>query len=723
MLTIAGVAWACADEGYDLLAYSAFAPEYFVNKQYSPFFYEGDRAYYNEYNNDNDDANTRYNESVVTEWYDHFNRQFEKSPLAFLLLKAGPGAIDSAYRNYKGTLTKKQVSAFFNYLQLAKKCEAFTVNDQYSSWEKVRPLPVPEGLESTLLGAFDEETDPFIKERLWFQLVRYYYFRESGETADSQSLAIFNKYSGQFPKDLTYYRAMGYVAGYYYHRKNYALSNYLYSLGYDYAYEMKIPSKWSFHPQEEKDWKATLQMAKTGNEKITLWHMLGMQYDAGRAIKEIAAINPKSDKLDLLLSRVINIREAEGFEWTPGINDSLKRGDGNDKHLIEIIASKNNTAKPYFWNLAAGYLNFLDSNYTAAGKFYAAAKKQLPAADRRVMAQYKLLDLMLYVKKLKRIDARVEAQLVEPLNWLADLRDNKTKVNDLRFEKALGECADGIAKLYHQQKEPIKSTCFKNAINFYLDSARVENLINLLNKPDKTPFERVMARYYPYKVDDLYQHQATLLVYKEELDKAISYLKKMKPGHLTLPGNPFNSRLNDCHDCDHEAPQAQKFTLLSFVQTLQCIKVEMKAGKHVYRNALLLANAYYNITYYGNARLFYESNIMSNSDAYPTFIDAKYRDKFTAMKFAARYYQYALKNAATNEQRASCTFMLSKCERNVYYNHKYAEASRSKGYYYGNELPPAGKYFAALKSKYAGTAYYREVLQECGYFKHYISKK
>ncbi len=321
------------------------------------------------------------------------------------------------------------------------------------------------------------------------------------------------------------------------------------------------------------------------------------------------------------------------------------------------------------------------------------------------------------------MDASAEAQLVEPLNWLADLRENKTKIANLRFDKALGKCTDVIAKLYHQQKENIKSTCFNGAINFYLDSTRVENLINLLNKPEKTPFEHVMTRYYPYKVDDLYYHQATMLVYKEELDKAIIYLKKMKPRDFTLPGNPFNGRLNDCHDCDHEAPQKQKFTPLSFVQTLQSVKTEMKAGKNVYRNALLLANAYYNITFYGNARLFYESNIIGTGHTDPTFIDAKYRDKFTDMKLAARYYEYALRNAITNEQRARCTFMLSKCERNEYYNNKYAEADQSKGYYDGSEIPPAGKYFAALKNKYAGTAYYKEVLQECGYFKFYVNKK
>ena len=38
--------------------------------------------------------------------------------------------------------------------------------------------------------------------------------------------------------------------------------------------------------------------------------MLGMEYDPLRAIKEIVAIDSIADKVNLLLSRVINMREA-----------------------------------------------------------------------------------------------------------------------------------------------------------------------------------------------------------------------------------------------------------------------------------------------------------------------------------------------------------------------------------------------------------------------------
>jgi hypothetical protein len=734
-LAIAGVIWACADSYEE--EYSVFTPEYFVNKQYSPFFYTGNEVYYGL--GYTEGSNTWYNDIIVDEWYEHFNHQFSKASLQYLLIKASAGAIDSVHRKstsaikvlptkypaiVTGNVSAKMLNAFYSYLKLAKSSEDYSVNDQYYSWDKVKPNHSPVNLGPTLVSAYNNETDPFIKERLWFQMVRYYYFLD--DPSSDKTVKLFDQFKDHFPKNLIYYRTLGYVAGYYYRQKNYALSNYLYSLCYDYTYKLKIPSFWSFHPQNESDWNATLKLAKTPYEKITLWHMMGVQYDAGRAIKVIAAINPKSEKLDLLLSRLINIREAGTGGGKPA--DSVKKVDDNGKHLVESIALKNNAGKPYYWNLAAGYLNFLDSNYTAAGKFYAAAKSQFPAGDKMIVAQGKLLDMMLYVKSLKKIDANAEAKLIEPLNWLANLRDDKVKIKDLRFDNAISVCNFAISQLYKKQGNPIREVCFNNnAQNFYADSARVQHLIDLLNKPDKIPFEQAMLRYYRISVNSLYYHQAITLAYQQKLPEAIAELKKMKPDDFVLAGNPFNGRLVDCHDCDHAAPQRQKFTPLSFLQTLYTMDTEIKAGKNLYRNGYAVANAYYNITYYGNARLFYESDIVATGATSRYYYEGEERmdDKLTSMRIAIKYYELARKNATTDEQRARCTFMLSKCALNEIYNDpdfkgadKFADIKASQpvidAYY---------KYFAELKDKYNTTAYYKEALKECGYFRDYADKK
>ncbi|GGB29061.1 hypothetical protein [Mucilaginibacter rubeus] len=734
-LTIAGVIWACADSYEE--EYSVFSPEYFVNKQYSPFFYTGNEVYYGL--GYTDGSNTWYNDIIVDEWYDHFNHQFSKASLQYLLIKASAGAVDSISRKSAGalkvlpakypvmstgTVSAKMLKAFYSYLKLAKISEVYSVNDQYYSWDKVKPNHSPVKLASTLISAFDAETDPFIKERLWFQAVRYYYFLDNSSSAITVSL--FNQFKDHFPKNLIYYRTMGYVAGYYYRQKNYALSNYLYSLCYDYTYKLKIPSFWSFHPQNESDWNATLRLAKTPEEKITLWHMMGVQYDAARAIKTIATINPKSEKLDLLLSRLINIREASSGDGKPA--DSVIKSDDNGKRLVESIALTNNTAKPYYWNLAAGYLNFLDSNYTAAGKFYATAKSQFPAGDKMIVAQGKLLDLMLYIKNLKKMDAAAEAKLTEPLNWLANLRDSKIKIKDLRFDNAISVCNLAISQLYKKQGNPIREVCFNNnAQGFYADSVRVQHMIDLLNKSDKTPFEQAMLRYYPITLNNLYYHKAIVLAYQQKLPEAIARLKKMKPEDFVLAGNPFAGRLVDCHDCDHAAMKMKKFTPLAFLETLYTMDTDIKNGKNIYRNAFSVANAYYNITYYGNARLFYEGDVVASGPTGRYYYEGEERmdDKLTSMRTAIRYYELARKNAATDEQRALCTFMLSKCALNEIYNDpnfkgadKFADIKASQpvtGAYYN--------YFAELKEKYNKTAYYKEVLKECGYFRIYADKK
>lgn len=727
--------WACADSYEE--EYSVFTPEYFVNKQYSPFFYTGNEVYYGL--GYTEGSNTWYNDIIVDEWYEHFNHQFNKASLQYLLLKASYGAIDSIHRKsigslkalpakypaiVTGTVSAKMLNAFYSYLKLAKNSEDYSVNDQYYSWDKVKPNHSPVNLASKLIGAFDAETDPFIKERLWFQAVRYYYFLDNSSSATA--VKLFNQFKDHFPKNLIYYRTMGYVAGYYYQQKNYALSNYMYSRCYDYTYKLKIPSFWSFHPQNESDWNTTLKLAKTPEEKITLWHMLGVQYDAARAIKTIVAINPKSEKLDLLLSRLINIREAGTGGEKPA--DSVKRSDANGKRLVEDIAIENNTAKPYYWNLAAGYLNFLDSNYTATARFYGVAKGQFPTGDKMIVAQAKLLDMMLYIKSLKKMDANAEAKLIEPLNWLANLRDNKLKIKDLRFDNAISVCNLAIARLYKKQGNGIKEVCFNNsAQDFYADSARVQHMIDLLNKPDKTAFEQAMLRYYPITLNNLYYHQAIVLTYQQKLPEAIVQLKKMKPEDFVLPGNPFTGRLVDCHDCDHEAPQKQKYTPLSFLQTLNTINSEIKQGKNVYSNAYAIANAYYNITYYGNARLFYESDVVATGPTGRYYYEGEQRmdDKLTSMQITMKYYQLARQNATTDEQRARCTFMLSKCALNEIYNDpdfkgadKFADIKASQpvtdAYY---------KYFAQLKEKYNNTAYYKEALKECGYFRIYADKK
>lgn len=742
-LSVGGVVWACADYGYSD-DYSSFSPEAFVAKEYTPFFYSDFSTYYTkDYSFKDDNTNTRYNDQIVKEWYDYFGQQLSKTDLQYLLLKASAKGIDSVYQNFKGKinvlpdsmpqlkkqkLDKKLVNSFFEYLSLAKSAEEFSANYQeYYGWDEKPNYTAPKSMEVSLLTAFQKTKDTFIKQRLWFQLVRYYYFLERSTGVkpikDSQLIKAFDMYKDTFPKNMIYYRTLGYVAGRHYLAKDYATSNYLFSLCYDYSSEMKIPAKWAFHPNEEADWKQALAMTKTKEEKITLWHLLGIYFDTERAIPEIVALDPKSEKLDLLLSRVVNITETSRSGYWGGKEDSTKTLRKNTA-LVSGIALKNNTSKPYFWNLAAGYLNFMSKNYAQAAKFYQAAKTQLPKDNQLIMAQYKILDWGLYIRQLKKIDAKAEAKMVEPLNWFARLKEGKDTIPDLRFYQSLNESLEIISSLYKKQGDPLKANIFRNYNEFYSNNQQIESLKALMQKGNQTAFEKAMLQYYPYKLEDLYFFQATALVYQEKLDEAIALLAKTKEQSNVLLGNPFNMRLNDCHDCDHQMAQSKKFTSMSMLKMMKNLKEEITAGKNVYNNAYLLANAYYNITHYGNARTFYESQLTDSYSSYAAGIPAPFRRMFLSGKIAEKYYLIAREATKSKEQKARCTFMASKCERNESYNSSYElPENQGKGSWSINTNEVYfGRYFAVLKQQYADTRFYQEALSECGYFNKYVNK-
>ncbi|WP_084359185.1 hypothetical protein [Pedobacter cryoconitis] len=749
-IAVAGVVVACGDGGYyDDLQSSSFAPEAFVNSTYSPFFFTSEITYYNGYNLD--DSNTRYNQLVVSEWNSWFENKVDTTTLKTLLIKASSGGIDSAASYYKGKLdvlpagipdlkstkaNKKKVNAFLDYLLLAKECEVYAVGSgDYWSYEKAPVKEVPEALENILLKAVDEAKDPFIKQRLWFQMVRYYYFKQRQHAADASKAnvplpAYFAKQEAAFPKNMMYYRALGYLAGYYYQKGDFAQANYLYSLCYNYSFEMKIPSRWSFHPQNESDWKQTLSLAKNGDEKITLWQMLGSSRDEARAIKEIYAIDPKSEKLDLLLSRLVNIRESQGQAWkdTSTIDPATRVATTAERILVGNIANEEKTSKPYYWNLAAGYLNSLSGNYALAKTFYTKGRKQLPANDTLVMAQYKVLNWLLYLKTLKHIDAKAEAEMVEPLNWLNSLSKNKKSIANLRYNSAIAQSMTMLSAQYKKQGDVLKAYFFAPEMAFYSSNARIEAAKALLNKQNKTPFELAMLNYYSINVRQLSYLQAILLVYQEKLDEAIVLMKQADTVNSTeLLANPFNSKIQDCHDCDHEADKNKKhFTVLGFIEALKTIKGDLAAGKEVSRNAALLGNAYYNITHYGNARVFYYSATVTESygDS-PYSIAVPYRKIVTDSKVAEKYYLLARANAKTKELKAKYTYMAAKCERNEIYNVQYNSPDNDRKYSWSFDFSkiPTGKYFAELKAQYSQTRYYQEVLNECGYFKAYVSKK
>ena len=148
-------------------------------------------------------------------------------------------------------------------------------------------------------------------------------------------------------------------------------------------------------------------------------------------------------------------------------------------------------------------------------------------------------------------------------------------------------------------------------------------------------------------------------------------------------------------------------------------------NEDVYTNCILLANAFYNITYFGNARTFYEGNIIGSASS-PYAFKNSIREMITNCLIPKMYYEKALEAAITDEQKAKCQFMLAKCQRNEYYNQQYDPKKdfwdNNSAVQYAQVNFLAWNGFENLKNNYSKTKYYQEVIAECGYFKTYVSK-
>jgi hypothetical protein len=256
-----------------------------------------------------------------------------------------------------------------------------------------------------------------------------------------------------------------------------------------------------------------------------------------------------------------------------------------------------------------------------------------------------------------------------------------------------------------------------NGDTFYETPANVEKMKSFLSKPAKTAWENLAVSLYGIKLSDIYEYQAVMSAYDQKIDDAIAFLEQSDGKGVELLGNPFNGKIKDCHDCDHEAAQKVKYTKLSLLQKMKEMRDHVEKNEDVYNNALLLANAYYNMTYFGNARVFYYNNI---SDQQSNYISPYYQTKLLNCSIANSYYQKAFDAASSAEQKAKCVYMIAKCERNKFYTERYF----SKNDFYGDTDVDflAWEGFKKLKAEYSNTKYYNEVINECGYFRQYVAK-
>lgn len=728
------VVWACADGFWTDGEGSNYAPEAFVDSAYTPFFYSA--MFYYDINYDTE-HNSRFSNINVQDWSGYIGAAVKETELDFLLNKASKGCADSAAQYLTGEIkivpssisnftiirgiNNEKIKRFFRYLVHAKACESFSVKEfKYWDYQKTETTVLDTAYSDVydeMNSAFTASQDEFVRQRYWFQLIRYnYYFNEQA------AITLFENHKNSFAKNTIYYRAMACAAGVFYKQKNYAKANYYYSLVFAGNDKLKTVAHWSFHPQQEADWQQTLALCTNNEERAALWQMLGIFYkDEKRSIQEIYKLDPKSARMDVLLTRLVNKNESGNNPYLYWEEKKINKEDRSALlQWLTQVADKGNTSNPFLWNVSVGYLYFINDNFSAAEAYYKKAGGQLPNTS-LAANQLKLLVLLNRIGALNGIKPADEERLLPELKWLY-AQNHQTALPEFRYYEAQRWIKETMAKKYKLQNDNLKAECFVSASEFYVNDKNIEQLKMLLTKKNQTSYEQFCASMSAKKAEDLWAFQAIRDAFGDNIDGAIKKMEKAgNDAAIVLAGNPFNGKIKDCHDCDHLAPQKIKYSKLAFLKKLKEMKDNIAKGSDIYNNAMLLGHAFYNMSHYGNARYFYESSVLGSGHYSPFSIDSVFMPLLTDNSLAKKYYRLALTKAADDEQKAKCNYMIAKCDRNKWYNQHYY-TNKKNIYRYDDQIYIDWKIFDGL-NKYSHTKYYQEVLKECGYFDIYLRAK
>ncbi|RRA96053.1 hypothetical protein [Paenimyroides viscosum] len=752
-------AYGCADGWWGAGYNSVFSPEITVNnKEYEPFFYDDYTIFYNGYTVQSPgdlfkDANvadwTSYLKKYTPETVEYYlyNKDLDTS-LRTISTAKNPAA-EFKKQNFKYTLdlSDEKSQKFVLFIMLARGIEIYS-NQTYNYWDYKNHTQENADTEFTnkVENLYKKQTsnkDDFFKNRMWFQVVRSkFYSSDRGSV-----IPFFNDTQKDQPKNNLYYQALSYVGGAYKNLKNYEKANATFAQVFNQCKPMMASALFDYKPLEAAAFKASLSQAPNQSAKETMYALQGYYTNEFTALQDLYKLNPNSPHIDFLLSRWVNINEQ-----SINIYNEYEKLDIDAKKVKKELKDKVNTAELkwinevandskvhnlYIWKATAAYFNSLVGDYSKADNLLKSAHSLAENSNQK--GQVRSLRLLNNLLSVDQIDLKVEGKLIEDVNWLfyEETFPVKDYVSEGRTGYLQSFAKKYISSLYKKQGDGLMSELTYPIKGFYKDQKQGTAMEKLLLSSQRSAWQDIFVGIYPYKLADIYESRGIYLFYQDKIDEAIVEFEKITPFESQqynwqkseyetiiidyktqeLLGNPFNGKIKDCNDCDHSAKQSVKYSQLNFLQKIKEMKAKIAAGEDVYNNALLVGNAFYNASYFGNARPFYNNSIINE---YGNSISKEHEKMLYGMDNVQKYYNMAKKAAADNEQKAKMAYMLAKVERNNFYSSTYFMPNE---YYYGygnNVMVRKWGGFEDLKNTYSDTKYYQDVIAECGYFRKYL---
>ena len=753
-------AYGCAGDWWGSGYTSVFSPEITVNnKAYEPFFYDDYTTFYNGYSIES--TTDLFKEETIKDWTDYL-KKYSPETVAYYLYdkdldetlravsKAKNPEAEFKKQNFKYTLdlSDEKSQKFVLFIMLARGIEMYS-NQTYDYWnyDNRTQLNADTDFTSKVENLYKKQVsqnDDFFKNRMWFQVVRSKFYSDDRASV----IAFFNDTEKDQPRNNLYYQALSYVGGAYKNIKNYEKANATFAQVFNQCKPLMASALFDYKPLEAAAFKASLKQAADQSTQETMYALQGYYTNGFSSMQELYKLNPNSPHIDFLLSRWVNINEQsiniytahETLDIDPRkVKKEFKtKIDKNQLKWINEVANDSKVHNPYIWKATAAYFNALVGEYSKADNLLKSAHTLSKNQEQK--GQVRSLRLLNNLLSIDKVDLRAEGKLIEDVNWLfydsanADY-DYYTATNRVYYLQEFTK--KYLSALYKQEKNDLMSELTYPIKGFFKDQKQSTAMENLLLSSQRSAWQDIFVGIYPYKLADIYESRGIYLFYQDKIDEAIAEFEKITPFErkeynwekntyetkmvdyktIPLPGNPFNGKIKDCNDCDHVAKQSVKYSSLDLLKKIKEMKEKISAGEDVYNNALLVGNAFYNASYFGNARAFYNNSIINE---YGNSISKEHEKMLFGMENVKKYYTLAQKAAETNEQKAKMAYMLAKVERNDFYSSSYFIPNEYYSGYGNNVMIRKWKGFDELKNNYSDTKYYQEVIAECGYFRKYL---
>lgn len=462
--------------------------------------------------------------------------------------------------------------------------------------------------------------------------------------------------------------------------------------------------------------------AKSDQQRATLLVMRDLQHP-GRALKDlerIAAWEPGNAHLPLLLCREVN--KLEDWLLTPpltGYGAAIRQWGSPEEGLTEADVARADLAylqevksfiKRVLPDVAAdqhpllmlldGHLSFIAGDMPAVRvAMERVEQEQLASTAVRLQAKVDLvLSGIMASKKLTDATRQDLLDLVEVANHASDLTpDSGTLLDQLHLYLgkkliARGEMAEGaflLARSGRAYSSPV-SLWGANARHVVFEQAvpaDYDRMIALLDKPDKTPFERYLAgtdeqedaHYTRQRIGDagltrekLLDYKATLFVREGMLEEAAAVFLQIPdafwegyPYAMFADDDPFVVNIEDPHN--YNKTDRVRYNKRTIVERM--IRLQREADRDPSKRALnhyLLGNAYYNMSWHGKYWIMSHIgwSIWEMSAVRDRGVGRPDDGDYYGCYRARHHYQVALKEANDPVLQAMACRMAEECERN-----------------------------------------------------------